>query len=268
MKIVISYQEDDREELEMLAKFLNLPMVNKAAEAEEADIDDYTHILALNVEGLSLRSLETTAGASQRQPTRVDFLDPSLNYRRSTFGKNQGLAKAVGLNKHAPMHVVDATAGLGKDSFILASLGCSLTMLEKSPLIYCLLQDGLKRAENFGGKDLAEIVSRMTLHQINALEWFSEIQKSQQERPHVIYLDPMFPPRNKSANVKKDMALLQEVLAYDVEIDELITAALECAKHRVVVKRPGGKAASGLSSTKLKPSFIVPGKSAHFEIYV
>ncbi len=233
MKIAfVSTEEYDTDYVEAIKQLTELPLMD----SEEAD--NATHLLSLDASGLSLKSLDSRARENHKLPTRVDFLNAALHYRKNSFGKHQGLAKAVGLNKHEPMLVLDATTGLGRDAFILASMGCQVTMLEQSPVIYSLLNDGLKRAETIEDEELLSIIRQMTLHHANAQDWFAEIKRGAKAKPDVIYLDPMFPPRSKNANVKKDIALLQEVLGFDEDSDSLIEAAKDCAKHRVVVKKP------------------------------
>lgn len=248
----------DPEYYESIKQLTHLPLLESSDEAE------FTHILRLDESGLALQALELRAGETHKQPTRVDFQDASLIYRKESFGKHQGLAKAVGLNKHDPMQVLDATAGLGRDAFILASMGCDVTLLEQSPLIYSLLFDGFKRASLTEDPTLEDIMQKMVLHHANAQDWFEGIKQGKKAKPDVIYLDPMFPPRSKKANVKKDISLLQEVLGFDENSNALIEAAKDCARHRVVVKKPGSKA----SKDGVKPSFVVPGKTAHFEVFV
>lgn len=256
MKIALAGAENcDASYLAQIRQATQLPLI------EPAEFPVYTHVLYLDAQGLSLQ--KNSLGKDKQQPTRVDFLDAGLQYRRNSFGKHQGLAKAVGLNKHEPMSVLDATAGLGRDAFILASLGCQVTLVEQSPIIYSLLFDGLQRAELAEEVETNNIISRLTLHHAGARDWFIGIQQNEHNRPDVIYLDPMFPPRSKQAKVKKDIALLQEVLGFDEDSGELIELALACAKHRVVVKKPGAKP----SKSGRKPSFVVPGKTAHFEVF-
>lgn len=253
--------ELDPDYCESIKQLTKLPLL------EAGNASEFTHILNLDESGLSLQGLELKAGETHKQPTRVDFQDASLLYRKNSFGKHQGLAKAVGLNKHEPMQVLDATAGLGRDAFILASMGCEVSMIEQSPLIYSLILDGLKRAASTDDMALEGILNKMSLHHARAQDWFEEIAQGKQAKPDVIYLDPMFPPRSKNANVKRDIGLLQEVLGFDKNSNSLLEAAKGCAKHRIVVKRPGSKAGKA-SNGSLKPSFVVPGKTAHFEVYV
>jgi 16S rRNA (guanine1516-N2)-methyltransferase len=63
----------------------------------------------------------------------IDFASAANTYRRLHGGGNgQPLARAIGLKTYGlPLVVIDATAGLGQDSFVLASLGCHVTMIER-----------------------------------------------------------------------------------------------------------------------------------------
>lgn len=221
---------------------------------------DCTHVLWVASTGLSLGPVSGKTGAA----TSVDFFDATLQYRLRTSGKRQGIGKAIGLDKKAGISVLDATAGLGRDALVMAYLGCSVQMLEKSPVIHMLLEDGLQRALAAHDALLGSAPTRMQLFQSDAREWFADIRKGIHPKPDVIYLDPMFPARSKSANVKKDIALLQTLLETENDFPSLLEAARDCAHYRVVVKRPGNK--PGLDVPP--PSFIVPGKSAHFEVYV
>jgi hypothetical protein len=66
-------------------------------------------------------------------------------------------------------HIIDATAGLGRDAFLLASLGATVTMIERSADMHALLLDGMARALDAGGVT-AEIISRMTLIHGDAIQ--------------------------------------------------------------------------------------------------
>jgi 16S rRNA (guanine1516-N2)-methyltransferase len=220
----------------------------------------YDQVLWATAEGLALGPRTGTAATA----TRVDFLDGTLQYRLRTSGKRQGLGKAVGLDKASGISVLDATAGLGRDALVLASLGCQVSLMERSSLIYALLEDGFARARRDGDAPLQAMLDRMQLLQGDSRARFDAIARGAAPAPDVIYLDPMFPPRSKSASVKKDIALLHTLLGSEEDFPALLAAALPCAKHRVVVKRPGNKVEAGMP----KPAFTVPGKSAHFEVYV
>lgn len=222
-----------------------------------------THVLEADGQGLCLRAVaDALQGPSA---TRVDFLDPALLYRLRTSGKRQGLGQALGLQKHPGPSVLDATAGLGRDALLMAHLGCHVLMLERSPLIHALLQDGLVRAQASDSEPMiTTAVARLQLQQAEAREWLGQAACGEQPRPDVVYLDPMFPPRNKSAKVKKDIALLHDILGVEHDFGSLLQAARTVAKLRVVVKRPGSKGDADLPPA----AFTVPGKTAHFEVYV
>jgi 16S rRNA (guanine1516-N2)-methyltransferase len=142
----------------------------------------------------------------------VDFLEGALAHRKKYGGgKNQLIAKAVGIKPKIKLSVLDVTAGLGRDAFVLAILGCDVMMCERSPVIFALLQDGLQRAEK---ENWFQQLSLKLIH-ADALNYFSQINKN--NYPDVIYIDPMFPERNKSALVKKEMRVLREVVGDDVD---------------------------------------------------
>jgi len=108
---------------------------------------------------------------------------------------------------------------------------------------------------------VADIVARMRLQHANASEFMRSL--SPEDFPEVVYLDPMFPERSKTASVKKEMRLLQQLLGADLDTEELFETALQVATRRVVVKRP--KLAPCIS--ELKPHHVVEGKSGRFDIY-
>jgi 16S rRNA (guanine1516-N2)-methyltransferase len=192
----------------------------------------------------------------------IDLTDPALLYRLRTSGKRQGIGKAIGLDMTpAQVHVLDCTAGLGRDALVLAHLGCRLTLLERSPIVHAALQAAMAQAA--GHPLLTSALPRMTLHHANALDWFARIEKREVPAPDVIYLDPMFPERSKSAKVKKGMAQLQALLGPDEDLPEVLAAALRVAHYRVVVKRPPGNHLLPGPA----PAFTLGGKASHFSVY-
>ena len=190
---------------------------------------------------------------------RVDFVEGAVAHRR-LFGGGSGqmIAKAVGVQSGVRPRVLDATAGLGRDAFVLASLGCHMTLIERQPLIAALLEDGLARA--LGDAEVGPIVARMRLLQGNAIELMAAWSG---EPPQVIYLDPMFPHRDKTALVKKEMRLFRPLVGADQDAPALLAAALALASHRVVVKRP--RKAPCIEGPK--PSYALEGKSSRYDIY-
>lgn len=227
------------------AQRLGLPLDN--AEAEFA--------VQVGAEGLQIQQL----GPQAPGPVRVDFVEGQAAHRRLFGGGNgQMIAKAVGIAQGVRPQVLDCTAGLGKDAFVLASLGCQMTLIERQPLVAALLEDGLERARD--DADVGPIVARMQLLTGNAIE---RMRDWQGEAPQVIYLDPMFPHRDKSALVKKEMRVFRPLVGDDLDAPALLEAALALASHRVVVKRP--RKAPVIEGPK--PSHSLEGKSSRYDIY-
>ncbi len=193
-------------------------------------------------------------------PVCVDFVEGGVAHRRKFGGgRGQSIAKAVGLKSGASPSVVDATAGLGRDAFVLASLGCQVTMLERHPVVAALLADGLQRAQQ--DAEIGEWMrDRMSLRAGSALENLQQLGFT----PDVVYLDPMFPHRQKSALVKKEMRVFQSLVGPDLDADALLPAALAVAGKRVVVKRPDY---AGYLNDKT-PSMSIETKSNRFDVYV
>lgn len=214
-------------------------------------------VLNFSPEYLELRDL------SQNTSIHVDFLSGALAHRRQYGGgRGQAIAKAIGLKQGMPIpSVLDATAGLGKDAYILACLGCNITLVERSPFVAELVKDAIDRARD--DDTFQDILERgFTLIQSDAIDYMQHLTSNQQ--PDVVYLDPMYPERKKSAQVKKNMQMLQRLLGHDEDTQRLLDCALSCAKKRVVVKRP--KSANNLSEQK--PTFVIESKKTRYDIYV
>ena len=163
---------------------------------------------------------------------RCDFVGGAVQHRlRFGGGRGQDLPKAAGLKPGINPHIVDATAGLGRDAFLLASLGATVTMIERSADMHALLLDGMARALDAGGVT-AEIISRMTLIHGDAIELLPSLS------PEIVLVDPMHPPRNKSALVKAEMRQIRAIVGIDDDQTRLMQTALAHASRRVVLKWP------------------------------
>lgn len=198
-------------------------------------------------------------------PIFVEFTEGAVDHRRKFGGgKGQMIAKAVGIKAGVYPHILDATAGMGKDSFVLATLGCQVTMIERSPVVQVLLRDGLRRALEFAraeDAELAQVIARMQLQTHDSRDYLEALLPEQ--FPDVIYLDPMFPERQKTADVKKEMAAFHSVVGKDEDADTLLPLALSRVNYRVVVKRP--RKAPFLNNQP--PSYQLEGKSSRYDIY-
>ncbi len=194
---------------------------------------------------------------------KVDFVEGASAHRRKFGGgRGQDIAKAIGLKHGFTPHVLDATAGLGRDAFVLASLGCQVTLMERMPVVAALLNDGLERAKL--NSEVSEIANRMQLVRSSSIDFLSSEIMNLAQQIDVIYIDPMFPHREKSAAVKKEMRVFQSLVGEDLDADNLLAPALELAKYRVVVKRPNY--APFLADKK--PSMSINMKKNRFDVYV
>ncbi|WP_108124618.1 class I SAM-dependent methyltransferase [Saccharospirillum mangrovi] len=209
-------------------------------------------------DGLYLRVDDGMLGLVDAQqpkqtPVMVDFTAGKARHRQQFGGgRSQAIAKAVGLHQRAQLTVIDATAGLGQDAFVLASLGAQVRLLERHPWVQLLLGDGLARAQTFG----IEAATRMEL--LSPQSSLASIEPAE-----IVYLDPMFPEGPRKAAVKKPMALFQQLVGADDDADALLAPALAQAQLRVVVKRP--RLAPVLAGQA--PTYALTGKSNRFDIY-
>ncbi len=173
-------------------------------------------------------------------------------------GRGQALPRAVGMKGGVNPVVVDATAGLGRDAFLLASLGADVTLIERSPVIHGLLEEGMARARKAGG-DVAKVIGRMTLLHGDARDLLLALS------PEVILVDPMHPARKKSALVKNELRLIREIVGADEDSAELMTVALATARKRVVLKWPlRAEPMQGISP----PSHQIMGKSTRYDVFM
>ncbi|MDA3979679.1 class I SAM-dependent methyltransferase [Gallibacterium sp. AGMB14963] len=189
----------------------------------------------------------------------VDFVQGTMAHRRKFGGgRGEAVAKAVGIKKGKLPHVLDATAGLGRDAFVLAAIGCQVSLVERHPVVAALLEDGLQRA--YQDEEIGEFMrQRMQLLPIKTI---AELDPTT-DRFDVVYLDPMFPHKNKSALVKKEMRVFQSLVGADLDADALLEIALKLA-HRVVVKRPDY---ANYLADKV-PHFSQKTKNHRFDIYI
>lgn len=190
---------------------------------------------------------------------RVDFVEGPVAHRlRFGGGRGQDLAKAMGLRAGKTPRIVDATAGLGRDSFLLASLGAQVTLIERSEKMHELLVQGMERAAREGGQ-LQEIIGRMTLLKGDALDLLPELDGE------AILIDPMHPERKKSALVKQELRQVREIVGTDDDAADLVQLALKHARKRVVLKWPAK--ADPIEGIR-KCSHQIIGKSTRYDVFM
>ncbi|HDZ09848.1 class I SAM-dependent methyltransferase [Pseudohongiella sp.] len=268
-KLVIHSQHGDAKS-QRLAQQLQLPLVDAADHHDGLMLSYLDDKLTLN------RPCDREAGS-----VCVDFSDAKLTFRLAQALSREAVVKAVGgcvparTDASSVPHVIDATAGLGQDAFILAAAGWQVSLVEQSPIIHALLEDGLRRARDAVSEAthnhlisdpaarraqmLADILGRLQLCTAgDSVDVLPKLKPAS-----VIYLDPMFPGREKTARVKKNRFLLQQLHGAEGSGEGLLTIALGLAA-KVVVKRP--RLAVPLDG--LKPASSLTGKTSRFDIYV
>lgn len=193
------------------------------------------------------------------QDLTIDFVGGAVGHRfRFGGGRGQDLPKAAGFSGGFTPSIVDATAGLGRDAFLLASLGADVTLIERSPQVHERLRLGIEAALQ-SEPQIAQAAARMTLLHGDARELLAGLS------PDVVIVDPMHPERTSTALVKKDMRILRDLVGTDPDQLELMTAALAAARKRVVLKWPRKAAPMpGLS----KPSHQIVGKTLRYDVFM
>jgi 16S rRNA (guanine1516-N2)-methyltransferase len=214
--------------------------------------------LVLDAEGLGVYALDLPGSGA----VRVQLEEGALGWRiAAERARHEAVVRACGLLKAtSPLTVFDATAGLLRDACVLAAAGAKVVLAERSAVIAALIEDGLARAAQHAA--LQPLLAQLEFRPGDAREQLAAFQAD--NRPDVVYLDPMFPHRDKSALVKKEMRVFRAVVGDNDDADALLDPALQAARKRVVVKRPRG--APVLDGRK--PALVLEGKSSRFDIYL
>ncbi|MBD3821985.1 MAG: class I SAM-dependent methyltransferase [Thiotrichales bacterium] len=267
-----------------LTPTLELPsVVREQALKKQSNISDYDFLLGWHYPDDEHLPPNLALFSKTTGPVFIDFLGGKKNHRRQFGGgKGQPLARAVGIASDFTPKVIDATAGMGGDAFVFATLGCEVLMIERSPIVAALLQDALNRAnlelqletshtaqgkpQRFDEDErtfLSETISRMQLVNADAAEFIATTKPE----ADAIYLDPMYPEKKKKAATNKEMTALQGLVGPDMDSSRLLEAALAVAKKRVAVKRPAKAEPIQLASGK-KPSASIQSPNTRYDLYV
>lgn len=260
---VVAAGEVARERAELLAAQLEVPCVASAAGIPDALAHEL--VLVADAEGLSL--------ARDKMVLRADIARELRRLRPGALAREL-LVRAARI-KHAdgPVHAVDATAGLGEDALLLAAAGFTVDLYERNLVIAALLEDALRRARAV--PELAEVACRMRLAGSDSIAALREMAACARDgeaarpafcsaRPDVVYLDPMFPERRKSAAVKKKFQLLHGLEVPCEDEETLLDAARMVRPRKVVVKRP----VKGPYLAGVRPSYSIAGKAVRYDCYV
>lgn len=236
-----------------LAKKLDLPYFDRVSEC----LSDL--VLAYTPDGLKLLQL-LPGSKSPQHLLFVDFVHGKNGYR---LAKNctikQSVARAVGIKPGFRPNVLDGTGGLGGDAFVLASLGCQITVCERSPIVAALLEDGLQRAI-LEEKTAVIIEQRLRLVVADSQTYLQQGR----EVFATVYLDPMYPHRHDSALNRQSMRTIRTLVGDDQDSGLLLEAAIKRAENRVVVKRPR----SAPALTERVPSHSIATKNSRFDVYL
>lgn len=176
---------------------------------------------------------------------------------RITEGRlsHEMLVKIAKTEKENPT-AIDATAGMGEDSFLLAAAGYKVTMFERNPVVAALLKDALRRAKKHP-------ILKQAAERIKVIEGDSTELMPLQNKVDLIYLDPMFPERKKSGLVNKKLQLIQQLEQPCSAEEELLNAAFLSCPEKIVIKRPlkGGDLAGR------KPQYSIKGKAIRYDCF-
>ncbi|RTE85921.1 MULTISPECIES: class I SAM-dependent methyltransferase [Gammaproteobacteria] len=217
---------------------------------------------------LTLEGLELVWAAQQKvKPLQISFTHGKQAWRQQLGGgKQEAVVRALGINRGHRPYILDATAGLGRDGMMLAHSGCKVDLLERHPVVHALLDQAVLHAKLH--EKMGDWVSQRVrvLPAGSLLDSMPELLANGYEEspPDAIYLDPMFPERGKTAAVKKDMQMLQQLVGGDEDADQLLPAALALATYRVVVKRP----ATAPFLAGQTPTTQITTKKHRFDVYI
>ena len=272
--VVINHQEYQellqlaKEGAKLIAKH-GVQSFNTSSYSSYYGLDDA--LISFDKEGAGL----TLLNQIKMKPLLLDFELLSYRQRLLRGGRQkEPVARAVMNGLEDGALVFDATAGLGRESMILAHAGAKVVSFERQLPIWIILNDALKRAQGsrffpftlpvlspIGTiKDYSLALAGTDNH---SLTLANDLNNA---RPEVIYYDPMFPERENSAQVKKDMFVFQQVIGEDKDIIEFLELSLELAVKRVVLKRPSY--APPLAVAGLERSYFVDGGQCRFDCYV
>lgn len=187
---------------------------------------------------------------------RVSFDSATMRHRRRG-GHNELLGRAVGVRASHKPRVWDATAGMGRDAFVLADLGCNVMLNERIPVLAWLLNEAVSAASVSAHRHVREAAVRMAVSAGDSC-------RSAVPSDAVLYLDPMFPERKKVAAVKKEAVMLQRLVGGHHDAEQLWAWAWAQPVERIVVKRPLRAPVLGAQ----RPSHTLSGKSVRFDVFV
>lgn len=236
---LVFQEEAVREKAEHLSAFLQIPL-------NPVNVDSFLFQLQLSPQSLRLAD-------TQKRSLEVNFLEDHLNYqRKGVRGKNELLAKALGYAKGA-RKVLDLSAGLGIDAVFMTQLGFQVTAVERSKILFVLLDEALRKAPELHGK--------LSFIHADSQEYLQSLSASR--AVDSIFFDPMYPHKKKTALPKQEMVVFRELVGNDEDAAQVLEQALQWPVGRVVVKRP-------LGAEELLPGVrhTYEGKVVRYDVYM
>ncbi len=241
---MVCLDQSRAEQAAVLSQRLGLPLVGRG--------DGLADEFVLEV---TPQRLQLGRSGSRDEPLAVDFSRRRLAQR----ARGEPLVRAVEGRRSHPRSILDATAGLGTDAFVLAQAGHTVTLVERHPDVAALLDDGLERA---GHDPLTHaIAQRMRVVCAEASAALDDC--SALAAPEVVYLDPLFPPSGKHALPKKAMQWLRILGEQNGDEAALFAQARRVAREKVVVKRP----VRGPFIADQAPDYTIKGRLVRFDVY-
>ncbi len=246
---MIIYVEDKRrmEEAVSLSKKINATVVDIEPPKEELVVKYSKDKVALTADGMEMTG---------------DFLRMVKRVEKDRW-QHELLVKAARFKDQTEgLTLMDCTAGLGEDSLLLAAAGFNVRLFERNYVIAALLKSGLRRGQKI--PELKSAISRMKVYEGNSIDELRRIKDGAGEVPDVIYLDPMFPGRQKSALIKKKFQLVHQLEGQNMDENDLIQAAIDAHPRKIVIKRPP----KGPYLGGIKPGYSIEGKAVRFDCII
>lgn len=220
-----------------------------------ADRNDHRLCLRVDVDGLEL----CEAGTRGRGLCIRFDQAPGLERPSRRVTGREPIVRAMGPRKGVT--IVDATAGLARDTCLLAWLGYRVVALERSPLLAAMIRDALRRGCSRAEQRLLAALRRITFIEGDSRTLLPTVVAD--VTPEVIYLDPMYPPKRNTAAPKKEIRLLRRLVGDDPDATELFLRARELPVRRVVVKRHPHAPPPGH-----EPDVQFKGRTTRFDVYL
>ncbi len=235
----------ERGSAEKLARTLGIALTEDPEEAKAADV-----LLRYAKSGLSFES--------EGQVLKGDFENLRHRLEKGRVDHELLVKAAKFKGEKGPLSAIDATAGLGEDSLLLAYAGFNVTLIERDPIIAALLKDTVRRGTRVPG--ISEAAKRMTVIEDDSINVLSKLL----DAPDLILLDPMFPAKKNSGLVKKKFQMIYLLERQSRDENELFNAALSAHPRKIVIKRPAGGPCLG----DMKPVYSLSGKTIRYDCIV